>query len=385
MARLSLSLTGPLPRNEELVAATRELDRGRRTAEEVRNLYDRATREVVELETSREFAAVTGGFLQWADLFRPFTQRIPGLRAGPLTRWFETNTFFRRPIFTEPPVSDGGVLADALPLDILRESPLPRKVLLPGPYTLSGLAENETDLSRGDLARAWAGVLAREVSALARWGYTHVQIQEPLLVVDPPSLEKENEVVAAYAPLASALEGVQSLVWTFYGDAAPVLPLLAKLPVQGFGIDLSETDPARIRAFPPGRVLGLGCLDSRTSLPEDPLEIARLVRELEGRLHPAGIHLGASAPLDLLPWETAKAKLEVLVAARRILASTGPSAHASSRAPSRPRVRAPTPPARARRRAARTPRRAPSTSRSRHGTRASRTTPRHRTSRRRVS
>jgi 5-methyltetrahydropteroyltriglutamate--homocysteine methyltransferase len=330
MESVALSLTGPFPRSEELVQATREWDRGLRAEPEVQALYQREARRICELESALGFGWVTGGFLSWQDLFRPFTGHVAGLRVGPLSRWFETNTFFRRPIVEGPPAGDGGALLGELPLDVLREFSKPRKVILPGPYTFSGLVDNQTDLTRWELARLWSEVLAREVETLSRHGYQFFQLQEPLLVVDPPSREEEGNLLQAYAPLARPLASAASLVWTYFGDASSLLPLLVRLPVGGVGLDLSDTDPIRLREFPSGLTLGLGCLDPRTSLPEDPLDIARLVRELSERLRPASIHLGAGAPLDLLPWEPARRKLEVLRDASRILQSTGRRAHRSS-------------------------------------------------------
>lgn len=332
MATIDLSLTGPFPRSEALVAATRDLDRGRRKAEEVTDLYRAATSEVLALERKIGASSVTGGLLANQDLFRPFVETLQGVSIGPLTRWFETNSFYRQPIVEAVPQRRPGAWAKTLWLDLLHSAKLPPKVILPGPYTASGLVDNRTDMDRLDFAKVWSRLLADEIRELAGLGVKVVQFQEPLLVNSPPSMDEESWVLEAYAPLAPALTGLTSLVWTFYGDGAPVLSLLGKLPVHIVGIDLADTDPADLREFARGKGLGLGCLDSRTSLPEDPREIARLVRELEGRLSPASIHLGAGAPLDLVPVGPAQKKLHVLPEAVAILehAKNPPSKHGAS-------------------------------------------------------
>ncbi|MGA8302118.1 MAG: hypothetical protein WB873_00235, partial [Thermoplasmata archaeon] len=108
-------LTGPFPRSEALVAATRDLDRGRVPAEQVEELYGRTEGEVVALERRLGFDTVTGGYLRWADLFRPFAETWEGFTVGPLTRWFETNTFYRQPILHAPPGRVAGAIAARLP------------------------------------------------------------------------------------------------------------------------------------------------------------------------------------------------------------------------------------------------------------------------------
>ena len=136
-------LTGPFPRSESLVAATRDLDRGRATAEAVEDLYSRTEGEVVALERRLGFDTITGGYLRWADLFRPFAETWDGLTVGPLTRWFETNTFYRQPILHAPPARVKGAIASRLP-PALRDAPAQAGVILPGPYTFAGLLENRS-------------------------------------------------------------------------------------------------------------------------------------------------------------------------------------------------------------------------------------------------
>ncbi|MDE1819322.1 MAG: hypothetical protein KGJ23_03260 [Euryarchaeota archaeon] len=334
MPQVRLGLTSSFPRPEELVAATRELDRGRRTAEEVQGLYESWTGRVVDLESRLGFSTVLGGDLGRQDLFRPFSESTPGLEVGPLTRWFETNTFFRQPIVNAPPQWAPGAFARQVPFERLLASKIAPRVILPGPYTFTALADNRTDLSRQELAVRWSELLAREVEDLSAHGVKVFQLQEPSLVVDPPSVEEESWVREAYEPLAPALSQVDSVLWTFFGDGAPVLPLLASLPVETVGVDLTDTDPTRLTELAPGKGLGLGCLDSRTTLVEDPKEIARIVRDLFDRLEPSEILLGPGTPLDLVPWEVAEKKLSVLPQVRKVLEGA-PAARPRQVAPAR--------------------------------------------------
>ena len=114
-------------------------------------------------------------------------------------------------------------------------------------------------------------------------------------------------------------------MWTYFADAAPSLPLLRRLPVGIVGVDLAETDPTSLSEGVGGRGIGLGCLDPRTTLREDPGEVAEIARSLADRLRPPVLWLGPGGPLDLLPPGPAVRQLEVLPEARRRLGGGEPS------------------------------------------------------------
>ncbi|HTT25586.1 MAG TPA: hypothetical protein VMH90_01305 [Thermoplasmata archaeon] len=309
--QVDAALTGAYPRSEALVAATRDLDRGRTTPEAVAALFARSEGEVVDLERRLGLAPATGGILRWADLFRPIAETWSGFTVGPLTRWFETNTFFRQPILHHPPERAPGALAARLPA-AARTTGTRAKAILPGPYTLAGLLENRSGETNEALVHRLGRLLAAEVTELKGLGYAGVQFQEPLLVVDVPSGPRAESVVAAYRAIAEAATGTATTVWTFFADAGPALPVLARIPVGTIGVDLAETEPEELARFPEGKGLGLGVIDPRTSLPEDPTAVVEIVRRILGTTSPSSVTLGPGGPLDLLPWGPAARKLEVL-------------------------------------------------------------------------
>jgi 5-methyltetrahydropteroyltriglutamate--homocysteine methyltransferase len=305
------ALTGAFPRSEALVGATRDLDRGRTTREAVDALFARSEEEVVALEGRLGLTPTTGGLLRWADLFRPIAESWSGFTVGPLTRWFETNTFFRQPILHHPPERVAGAVAARLPPSA-RGPGAPAKAILPGPYTFAGLLENRSGETNEALVHRLGRLLAAEVTELKGLGYASVQFQEPLLVVDVPSGPRAESVVAAYRSIAGAAGDLPTAIWTFFADAGPALPLVRRIPVGSFGVDLAETEPEELADFPEGKGLGLGVIDPRTSLPEDPASVVAIVRQILATTSPPWITLGPGGPLDLLPWSAAARKLEVL-------------------------------------------------------------------------
>jgi 5-methyltetrahydropteroyltriglutamate--homocysteine methyltransferase len=319
------SLTGPYPRSEPLVTATRDLDRGRASAEAVEQRFAEDERAVVALEDRLGFDASTGGYLRWADLFRPFAEGWRGFTVGPVTRWFETNTFYRQPILHAPPERVAGVVRDALPGPAV-VAPERAKVLLPGPFTFAGLLDNRSGETREALTHRFGRLIAEDVRELRAAGYRTFQFQEPLLVTAPPSGPLAEAAVVAYRSLGEAADGATTIVWTYFGDAAPVQPLLHRLHVGVIGVDLAETEPDRILPPPDHRGIGLGCLDPRTTLPEDPAEVARIAVSLRERGRPKELWLGPGGPLDLLPTDAAARKLPVLPATKQLLDRPGVAA-----------------------------------------------------------
>jgi len=311
-------LTGPFPRSESVVAATRDLDRGRVTPEVVEDLYARTEAEVVALERRLGFDQVTGGYLRWADLFRPFAETWEGFTVGPLTRWFETNTFYRQPILNAPPERVRGAIAARLP-PALRAEPGRARVILPGPYTFAGLLENRSGETEEALVHRLGRLLADEVRELTGAGYSTFQFTEPLLVDRPPERALAEAVVAAYGSVRAAAGTATTVIWTYGGDAVPVYPLLDRLPVSVVGVDLAETDWEAIPASSERRGLGLGVVDPRTTLVEDASDVVRIVHALKDRRRPSVVWLGPGGPLDLVPWEPATRKLHLLPAARQML------------------------------------------------------------------
>ncbi len=308
------TLTGPFPRPEHLVKATRDLDRGRIDAAAAEEAFGRAEREVAEVEAELKLDTVTGGYLRWADLFRPFTLSWKGVSAGPLTRFFETNTFYRQPLLDAAPERGSETLERWLPRGETA------RAILPGPYTFAHLAEvryagGDRTTAVADIARA----LAAELRALGPRPPRHVQFQEPLLGY-APFVGDAAPLVDAYRVLVDACNGATTTVWTFFGDAGRSIDALLALPVDIVGVDLFEFEvprPLDLR----GKGLGLGVVESRTTLSENVAEIARIARSVEGALRPSSVWLGPSPPLDLLPFEAARDKLAILPQLKEALAA----------------------------------------------------------------
>jgi 5-methyltetrahydropteroyltriglutamate--homocysteine methyltransferase len=286
---------GIYPRSEALVQATRDLDRGRTTPEAVDQQVERDLAELVAVQQRAGLDLLADGMLRWQDLFRPLVEGSDGLETGALTRFLDTNTFFRAPGATGAPR-----LRSSLDERYVAPLPGPRLVTLPSPFALT----QGTDVT--PIAAA-EGVLKPQFEAL----------DAELVVLAEPFLARAEE--AGLDGLAEALEalggGPRIALWVTFGSAKRLLVQgLAELPVDGIGIDFYATG---LDALPQrfDRLLLAGVLDARSSTLEEPREIAAFVEALHAR----GIEQIALVPngdLQFVSEEIARQKIQRLGAAK---------------------------------------------------------------------
>jgi 5-methyltetrahydropteroyltriglutamate--homocysteine methyltransferase len=292
---LEAFLPGMYPRSEALVQATRDLDRGRTTAQAVEEQVERDQTELGAAQQEAGFDLLADGMLRWQDHFRPLLEAANGLETGALTRFLDTNTFYRAPKATTATPSFGGPLEERY----VPPLPRPRLVTLPSPFALAkgtGVA---------------APTMAQNVLRPALDG-----LEAELVVLVEPFLARED--AADVDDLAEALEvlagGPKVAVWFTFGDARVLLEAgAADLPVEGIGIDFYATHLDDVpEDFP--KLLLAGVLDTRSSLLEDPRELAGFARQLGERAE--RIALVPNGDLQYVSEPVAREKLTRLGQAR---------------------------------------------------------------------
>jgi 5-methyltetrahydropteroyltriglutamate--homocysteine methyltransferase len=284
---------GLYARSEALVQATRDLDRGRTSPEAVEQQVEADQAAFVAAQQEAGFDLVTDGMLRWQDHFRPFLEAAEGLETGALTRFLDTNTFYRAPHATTATPS----LSAPLDERYVPAVPGPRLVTLPSPFALA----RGTGVTPKTMAQC---VLKPQLDAL----------DAELVVLAEPFLAREGDL----ADLAEALEtlagGPKLAVWFSFGDARTLLEGgAADLPVDGIGIDFYAT---RLTDLPEGfdKLLLAGVVDARSSLLEEPRELAEFAQRLGERAE--RIALVPNGDLQYVSEPVAREKLARLGRAR---------------------------------------------------------------------
>jgi 5-methyltetrahydropteroyltriglutamate--homocysteine methyltransferase len=255
---------GLYPRSEDLVQATRDLDRGRTTPEAVDEQTDGDLAELISAQQDAGFDLLADGMLRWQDIFRPLIEGSEGLETGALTRFLDTNSFYRAPSAT--------TAAPKLhaPLDerYIAQLPGPRLVTLPSPFTLS----HGTEVTPKAMAE---GVLKPQLDAIDA---ELVELEEPYL-----AREESPDLGALEEALEALAGGPKLALWLTFGNGQRALEQgVADLPVHAIGIDFYATSATDVpEGFP--KMLLAGVLDARSSVLEEPREIAAFVETLRGR------------------------------------------------------------------------------------------------------
>ena len=289
---------GIYPRSETLVQATRDLDRGRTTPEAVAGQMQRDLEELVSVQRAAGLTYVSDGMLGWQDVFRPLADAAEGLDARPLTRFLDTNTFYRAVLVEGEPRLEAPLRAPDLPAGQWVGT-------LPSPLAFARAARDEVSAEK--LA---ADVLSPQVEAWTAAGAALIVLSEPFAARE----EEADELLRALGELPSAPLALQLP----FGDAGSILPALADARVSAIGIDFYATSPDAVPMGFPKEILA-GVVDSRSSALESPDEIGRFVERLAGR-EPGGVSLTPNGDLQFVPEPIARQKLARLGAASVALA-----------------------------------------------------------------
>jgi 5-methyltetrahydropteroyltriglutamate--homocysteine methyltransferase len=310
-----IQLAGIHPRSERLIELTRSYERAKTSWNQVEVQLEQETRELIKLQESLGIKHVSDGALGWQDQLRPIARSLKGVESGTrYSRWFDTNTFYQKPIVTDK-ISAGEID----PKNFLRTEPLTkgrnRKITFPGPYTFSQLSENKHYENYPDFLFDVAHAEREIIRRLRNEGVSLFQLSEPCLVYQPyrESFRDQSEVELALKAIRSVAENNPGEfdVQTCFGDAGPLLPKLLDLPIHGIGIDLFETDPFSLNERT-SKTLVLGLVDSRESFVEDPHWIADTAKKLCKQVDAQDVILAPNSDLKFVPQGIANQKLEAL-------------------------------------------------------------------------
>ncbi|MCD6478886.1 MAG: hypothetical protein J7L44_03300, partial [Candidatus Diapherotrites archaeon] len=235
-------LTGTHSRSEKLIQATRDFDRARVSAQEVQAIFEEDERALIELQKQNSFTFLSDGMLRHQDLLRQICLSFDGVSLGALTRWFETNNFFRKP-----------VIEDELKFDAKRFANIYKerknagfKAILPGPYTFIALSENRYYKDAYELLVSFSEELGKACKWLRDAGYACIQLSEPSLAYDKELTVEIDAIKEAYRKLTKKLSG-ETMLHAYFGDFSRLCRELAEFDVDYLGIDCTETNIEQLK------------------------------------------------------------------------------------------------------------------------------------------
>ncbi len=304
---------GIYPRSETLVDLTRGLERGRVGEDEVRDQQIREAQGLINLQRDSHFAYVEDGKLTWQDILRPIVKSTVGFGGNvdtrPVTRLFDNNTFYRKPLITGPLQLD----PELLDYYLIDPQSGEWKVTLLSPYAFAQLCEDATtDNFRGTLENV-TGLTKQIIDHLATRGVRMVQLNEPYVPYHGNQETEIDDLAYSLALLDRSGQPVKIATHFYFGDAAPIVRELVDrdIGVDAVGVDFYRTSLKDLPTDCPYEVVA-GIVKGRNSLLEDQSDLARFVAEIEAALDPVVLYLSHNSDLELLPERVAREKVELL-------------------------------------------------------------------------
>ncbi len=303
---------GIYPRSEGLVTATQGYERGRVSVQEVAALQIADRHTLVGLQESEHFSFVEDGKLTWQDIFRPFSITSQGFRheqEGEVIRWFDNNSFFRKPVITGLLVPVFSRLDEYFPqvVDTSRW-----KVTLPSPFTFAKLCEDRTtDKFEGTLENV-TQLIGKIIKHLEARGVSFIQLNEPYIPYHGSQQTDIDGLIESLKSLGVANRRAKLGLYSYFGDSAPLAKRLEEESVvDAIGVDYLQT---RIEDLPTSinHDLIAGVVDGRNSDIETDVELAPFIERIQEHARPTTLYITHNTDLEFLPQAVAQEKIKLI-------------------------------------------------------------------------
>lgn len=278
------------------------------------------TRAVIQEQEQAGLDVLTDGQIRWDDLLRPIARGVDGFEVNGLTRWFNNNVLYRRPILLRKPVWKRPILVEdyRFAAGCTRK---PVKAVLPGPYTFAVQSEDRVYKRLRPFALKLAELLHQEAAALAEAGAPFIQFDEPAIGCG------KTDLTLAVDALTVAAKGLKTRVGVavYFGSLDGALVALQRAPIAAIGVDV-VSDPANLSALRRARLtreLVVGCLDARNTKLESISELHALFNVIKKIAPLDRVSVSPNCGLEFLPHPQALAKVQRLVEAVRTYRAGG--------------------------------------------------------------
>jgi methionine synthase II (cobalamin-independent) len=270
----------------------------------------------VALQKEAGLDLVAPALTRWEDLLRPLLREGSGATVGQLTRYFETNTFFRQPLVEgalSPAASATWFEAFAIPKGT------PWILTLPSPYDFARRAKDDRKgASVAQLTAEVGRALNPVVGAAAKHGAKVIRFHDPGIAYGRSPNPDLDAFAEGLALAGKGHEGIATLHIT-NGDPFSVPDALEANPLGGLSIeDPGRAPPAKLKLSNKTR-LTAAVIRGEDSIVEDPTEAAQAAVSLADRL---GLELSAVTngwDLDHVPHAIAVRKVRALGQTRTAL------------------------------------------------------------------
>lgn len=301
MAEILRLTYGTFPKTEKLRVRIGRWGRKILSTGELESLILEETELFQKLARENGITAFTDPLFNWYDIFRPISLLAGGIELGPLTRYGETNTFYRLPEIRGPLSLNGkpevyGGLSENPPLPLYHvDQGNDQLAFLPGPVTFfhfcGNIAGSSFETFSDQLGKLYAKILSA-FSFSKVLVFESIQLGENDLGRFYSSIDPEKTVLVTTGglnsnTLASAGKKFHSVVTDDSGNNVKVAAEHSDIP-------------------------GFALIDAHNTRLEDPGEVTRKLQSIAGESNVGRLYVTHSDYLDFLPRKIAEKKLELI-------------------------------------------------------------------------
>ena len=273
------------------------------------------TKAVLREQEQAGLDLLTDGQIRWEDLVTPIARALAGFEINGLSRWFNNNVYYRRPILHKPPVWKSPILAEQYRF-AKRTATKPVKAVLPGPYTFVAVSEDRCYKKARPFVLKMAEILNQEAKALAQAGAPLIQFDEPAIGFG----KTDTKLAVEGLNIAARDVGTKTAVSTYFGTLEGALNALMRSAVDVIGVDV-VSEPKTLNVLKRTKItkeLAVGCLDARNTKLESVAELHAIFRAVRKLAPRGGLYVNPNCGLEFLPHTQALAKVKRLVEAARL-------------------------------------------------------------------
>ncbi len=309
---LLTTTVGSFPKPPYLQKARNQFASGKLSREELSELEQQATREVIALQEEIGLDILVDGEMARGDMVVFFAEHFAGMEVGGLVRSYG-NRYYHKPV-VKGPVS----WQEPITVDLWRYAQSltdkPVKGMLTGPYTMVewSFLEGYDDFSKAVLEMAKA--VNYEALELDRAGAPFIQIDEPALST------RMEDIDLAIDAMAIATEGLTAKTATHicYGDFVSAYPRFLDMPVKQFDLEMANSshdlvELLKTEGFPEDKEIAWGVVDVHSHEIESVDDVVAEIKRGLDVLPPERLYIDPDCGLKTRTWDESADKLRVIM------------------------------------------------------------------------
>ena len=295
-------IAGIYPRNETLIESTRLYDKT------LRKQFNKEKTRLLKIQSKNRFNYITDPLIDWDDNIRPFTDNLKGIEKGPLTRYYENNTFYRQPIITNKITTSGKILKNNICFNLFSDKSK-SKIDILDPFTFYDLSANEFYKSEEEAINAFADIIKKELNSIKK--------DIELIQFNAPSLARVKEkeqldiIRKAMVKIVKGLD-VTTCLNLWGSDVSDTLEVFQDFPVDIIGIDFTTSKIDKFDQIDINKGLACGLIDAKNTKMEKTSEIIRELKNIKELFKPTSLAVIPSWDFEFIPETFACKKLDIM-------------------------------------------------------------------------